>query len=163
MALSLRPLLRAGAASERERAARALRELLGAPSPAALAGAAQALGRLAGADACALVRFERLDSARVLGAWSVGTPRYRAGVLLDLDPGAELRRVAEAARSVRVADIAPGSASRVAQLGYRCFVGVPLGGGWGAVALTSVEPGGLGPDVAARTLACLALAGLAAG
>jgi hypothetical protein len=161
VALSLRTRLRARRpAAGHEPVAAALAAALATGAPRAVTAAAEALGRHAGADGCTLVRFEAADAGRVLGAWTVGTPRYRTGLLLDLEPGGELRRVLEEGVSVRVDRYPAGSDSRVARLGYGCFVGVPLGWGWGAVALTAVAPGALPADAAARVEACVALASL---
>jgi hypothetical protein len=151
---------RPGTSEHAELAADALGAALSTCAPAALARAAELVGRLAGADACALVRFEDAPGGCVLGTWTVGTPRWRPGLVLDLEPADELRRIAEEGASLRVDAFEAGSVSRLAQLGYRCFAGIPLGWSRGAVAVAAVDAGGLPRDAAARVERCVALARL---
>jgi len=108
--------------------------------------------RLLGADGSGLLRFETLDRAVVVGAWSgsVGDV-YEDGTQVTVRPGSDLEALLRSGSPQRIDEHPPGSP--VDRLGYKCSVVAPVRVGdrtWGALAIVTVEPRGLEADIEER-------------
>jgi len=114
--------------------------------------AAEQAARLLCANAAALVRFEPEDRVTSVGRFSTLRRPPGSGQTLVPEPGSAVAMVREGGRPVRVDDLAgcdDGLARRLAALGYRCWLGMPVGVGgrlWGLLAVMSCRPGGLAAD-----------------
>ncbi len=107
---------------------------------------------LLGADAAGILRFEATDEARIVGAWSVGSPTAESGTVYRLQPQSELAVVRRTGRPVRIDSYVDG-ASRVSQLGYEACVVAPVKVGgelWGGIALTTLPGRSFAPGAEER-------------
>lgn len=112
---------------------------------------AREAAELLGADAAGILRFEADDEARVIGAWSGGSPTVELDTVFALRPESELAVVRRTGRPLRI-DRSDG-ASRISQLGYAACVVAPVEMGgelWGSIALTTLPGRSFAPGAEER-------------
>jgi len=112
---------------------------------------AREAAELLGADAAGILRFEADGEARVMGAWSGGSPTVEPDTVFALPPESELAVVRRTGRPLRI-DPSDG-ASRMSQFGdVACVVApVEMGGKlWGGIVLTTLPGRSFAPGAEER-------------
>ncbi len=111
------------------------------------------VARLLGAQSANLVRFDGHGMATVVGGWSSGaTTNVPVGESVRVDGDTAAARVWRTGAPARVESyegLGGELASRLREFGFRCAVAAPIflsGSLWGAVIVSSVEPGAFAPD-----------------
>ena len=106
------------------------------------------VGRVLGAHTANMIRYDDGPWATVVGEWSAeGVPSVEVGSTIPLDGETASALVWRTGRPARVDSydsLSGDLAARLRGLGFRCAVGAPItlaGRPWGAVLVSSVEPG----------------------
>jgi len=129
----------------------------GTPAPELFACVCEELGCVLKVKSTDMIRYERTESAVVVGAWAAhGAPAFPVGERIPVDGETVTAKLLRTGRTQRVDDyndVAGELAARLRDAGIRSVIGAPIkvsGQLWGGIMATSAQPASFPPGTDER-------------